>query len=119
MRGEGGVDAPKIWAIFVFFFDSFKASDFYLTCRQQGHSPIERICSAMFTTSLVLEHKCVGLKILYPTSMSGIQFMLEIEVLQGFVVRKDYELFWQQVVSLVLERLHQHKTPCHMWSTSF
>ena len=32
--GEVGVDVPKIWAIIVLFFDSFKANDFYLTCEQ-------------------------------------------------------------------------------------
>ena len=80
MGGEVGVDVPKIWAIIVLFFDSFKASDFYLTCEQQGHSPTERIYSSVFTTSLVLEHKCIGLQIFYPSSMSGIQLLLGIEV---------------------------------------
>ena len=106
MGGEVGVDVPKIWAIIVLFFDSFKASDFYLTSRQQGHSPTERIWDAIFTTSLMLEHKCVGLQIFYPSSMSDIQLLLKIEVFQSFMVRKDYELLWQQVVSPVLERLH-------------
>ena len=80
LGGEVGVDVPKIWAIIVLFFDSFKVSDFYLTCEQQGHSPTERIYGAIFTTGLVLEHKCVGLQILYPSSMSGIQLLLKIEV---------------------------------------
>ena len=61
MGGEVGVDVPKIWAIIVLFFDSFKASDFNLTCEQQGHSPSERISGTVFTSGLVLEHKCVGL----------------------------------------------------------
>ena len=79
--GEVGVDVPKIWAIIVLFFDSFKASDFYLTCEQQGHSPTKRISGAVFTTRLVLEHKCVRLQIFYPSNMSGIQLLLGIEVL--------------------------------------
>ena len=61
MGGEVGVDVHKIWAIIVLFFDSFKVSDFNLTCEQQGHSPTECISGAIFTTHLVLEHKCVGL----------------------------------------------------------
>ena len=61
MGGEVGVNVPKIWAIIILFFDSFKASDFYFIGGQQGHSPTERIYGAVFTTSLVFEHKCVGL----------------------------------------------------------
>ena len=38
--------------------------------------------------------------------MLDIQFLLKIKVFQGFMVRKDYELLWQQVVSPVSERLH-------------
>ena len=81
MGGEVGVDVPKIWAIIVLFFDSFKASDFNLTCEQQGHSPTQCIGGTVFTTDFVFEHKCVGLEIFYPPSMSDIQLLLGIEVL--------------------------------------
>ena len=62
----------------------------------------------VLTLDLVLEHKCEGLEILYPTSMSGTQFLLGVEVFQSLVVRKDDELLWQQVLSLMSERLNHN-----------
>ena len=81
MGGEVGVDVSKVWAILIFFFDSFKAKDFNLIGEQQGHSPTQCIGGTVFTTDFVFEHKCVGLEILYPPSMSGIQLLLRVEVL--------------------------------------
>ena len=81
MGGEVGEDVSKVWAFLVFFFDSFKAKDFNLTGEQQGHSPTQCIDCTVLTTGFVFEHKCVGLEIFYPPSMSGIQLLLGIEVL--------------------------------------
>ena len=61
MGGEVGEDVSKVWAFLVLLLDSFKAKDFNLTGEQQGHSPTERISSAVFTAGLVLEHKGVAL----------------------------------------------------------
>ena len=60
----------------------------------------------VLTPSLVLEHKCERLEILYPTSMLDTQFLLGVEVFQSLMVRKDDELLWQQVVSPMSERLN-------------
>ena len=81
MGGEAGEDVPKVWTFLVLLLDPFKAKDFNLTSEQHGHSPTQCIGGMVLTIDFVFEHKCVGLEILYPPSMSGIQLLLKIEVL--------------------------------------
>ena len=81
MGGEAGENVSKVWAFLVLLLDFFKAWDFNLTGEQQGHSPTQCINGTVFTTGFVFEHKCVGLEIFYPPSMSSIQLLLGIEVL--------------------------------------
>ena len=64
------------------------------------------ICDHIVLALLVASNKRVVLKILHPTCVSVAQVLLQVEVLQGFIVREEHKLLGQEVMAPVSQCLN-------------
>ena len=71
-RDNGGVDMSKIWAVKVALLESVKACDLNSDNRENGDPSTQGISSSILNSHLVLQYKCVGLDIFYPSRVPGI-----------------------------------------------